>query len=193
MKKLYFLCTKPWIYLSEIPLIILLTLAIIFNPTADGVWKLYPLIITLVIGILFILVYFFKVIILSQDELEIFSVFTERDSATLNRGKTLIMGRISPTRIKLCVFGNDGKPPEFDFIAEGADYTPIDIFLLRSKALGGDGALVRIMNYFDVPTDSAKKLTQADGDYEDDVLKLTSVADAATGYQEIKLTFKKTL
>ena len=193
MKKLYFLCTKPWIYLSEIPLIILLVLAIIFNPTADGVWKLYPLIITLIIGIIFILVYFFKVLILSQDELEIFSVFTERDSATLNLGKTIIMGKISPTRIKVCVFGNDGKPPQFDFIPEGADYTPVDIFLLRSKVLGGNGALVRIMNYFDVPADSAKKLTEDDGDYEDEILRLTSVKDAVTGYQEIKLTFKKTL
>ncbi len=192
MKKLYLLCTKPWIYLSEIPLIVLLVLAIIFNEAVDGVWKLYPLIITLILGILFILVYFFKVIILTTDEVEVFSVFTERDSATLNRGKSLIIGRISSGRIKVCVFGNDGKPPEFDFIEDGADYTPIDIFLLRGKALGGDGTLVRIMNYFDIPTEKAIKLTSADGEYEDEVLSATSVANS-NGYQEIKITFKKTI
>ena len=192
MKKLYLLCTKPWIYLSEIPLVVLLVLAIIFNNTVDGVWKLYPLIITTIVGILFILVYFFKVIILTTDEVEVFSVFTERDSATLNQGKTLIIGRISSQRIKVCVFGNDGKPPEFDFIEEGSDYTPIDIFLLRAKALGGVGTLVRIMGYFDIPTDEAKKLTNANGSYEDDLLSAVSSADAG-GYQEIKITFKKTI
>ncbi len=192
MKRLYFLCTKPWIYLSEIPLLLFLVFAIILNPKSDGVWKLYPLIITLIIGMLFILVYFFKVLILTTDELNLFSVFTERDSATLNKGKTLIIGRISPTRIKVCVFGNDGKPPQFDFIKVGEDFTPIDIFLLRAKALGGNGKLIRIMRYFELPDETARKLTEGDGEFESDILRVTSTA-CASGYQEIKITFKKTL
>lgn len=192
MKKLYFLCTKPWIYLSELPLVVLLVLAIIFNSSAEGVWKLYPLIVTLIIGIIFILVYFFKILILSTDEVEVFSVFTERDNSTLNRGKTLIIGRISPSRIKICVFGNDGKPPEFDFIPEGDDYTPIDIFLLRSKVLGGAMTLVRIMKYFDIPDTEAKKLVGGESAYEDDILRAVSTA-TADGYGEIKITFKKTI
>ena len=192
MKKLYLLSTRPWIYLSEIPLTLLLIFAIQNNAEAAGVWHLYPLIITTILGMVFILLYFFKVLIISTDEVESFSIFQGRDSATLNKGKTLIIGKISEARIKVCVFGNDGAPPDIDYVKNDKEYTPIDIFLLRGKALGGAGTLVRIMNYFDIPAETARALTETDGVYEDEAVAVSSALDTL-GNRELKITFKKTL
>ena len=192
MKKLYLLSTRPWIYLSEIPLLLLLIFAIQNNEKADGVWKLYPLIITTVIGMIFILLYFFKLVIVSTDEVEVFTIFQGRDSATLNKGKTLIIAKISRARAKICIFGNDGAPPDIDYVKNDKYYTPLDIFLLRTKALGTDGTLVRIMKYFDVPKDTAKELTLNDGIYEDEAVSVSSALNNL-GQREIKITFKKTL
>ena len=193
MKKLYLLATRPWIYLSEIPLVALLVIAILQNGKSDGVFKLYPLITMLILGIILIFLYFFKTVVVSTEEVQVFSVFSHlRDGATLNKDKTLIIGKISGTRIKVCVYGNDGKLPEFDFIENGEDTAPLDIFLLRCKALGGNGTLVRIMKYFDIPTEQAEKLTLCDTVFEDDLL----FAESLTGegeYREIKIRFKKTI
>jgi hypothetical protein len=53
-RKLYLFCTKPVMYLTELPMIILLAIAIAFNDTAGGLLKLYPLIITSIGVIVFI-------------------------------------------------------------------------------------------------------------------------------------------
>ena len=191
MKKLYLLSTRPWIYISEIPLAVLFTLAAVFNGQADGVWKLYPLLIALGGVMIFILAYFFKVLIISTDEVESFSLMRGGEVATLNKGKTLIIGRISRTRIGVSVYGNDGTP-DFDFIKNDADYKPIDIFLLRAKALGGTGAVKRIMKYFDIPEENAVELLAPGVSY--DAAALSAVSEKnESGFCDIRITFKKTL
>ena len=191
MKKLYLLSTMPWIYLSEIPLVVLLIFALRYNAESEGVWQLYPLVITLILGITFILAYFLKMTVISTDEVESLTLLRGRDTATLNKGKALIIGRISKTRIKVCVFGNDGVP-DIDFLKNDVDYQPIDIFLLRAKALGGDGTIIKIMQYFDTPENESRKLIENDGVYEDEAISVVSALDENDN-REIRITFKKTL
>ena len=191
MKKLFLLSTRPWIYLSTLPFIALLIPTLIYNGESEGVWKLYPLIITLIFAICFILVYFFGAVFISTDEVEKFAVFGDRDSAILDKGKTLIIGRISKTRIKVCVFGNDGIP-DIDYVKNDSTYEPIDIFLLRAKAVGTRATLVRIMEYFDIPKGDAEALTEDADSYEDEFLSVKALSDEF-GRREIRITFKKTL
>ena len=51
MKKTFLFCTKPLFFLTEIPPVFLLIIAILQNSQADGILKLYPLIAVLSIAI----------------------------------------------------------------------------------------------------------------------------------------------
>lgn len=192
MKKLYFLCTRPWIYLTTLPLIAVFVLAIIYNGRADGIWKLYPLIITSALGIVAIFVYFFKFLTLTTDELATYAVFLSRDKAVINKDKTLIIGKESLTRIRLDLFGRDDEPPALDWVRDDESFLAREIYLFRSKVLGGVWCYPTILKYFGVPSNTAKSLAKCNGTYEDDAVYVSSEG-GESGTQEIRITFKKTI
>ena len=66
MKGIAFFSSRLWVYLTELPVILLLVVAVRNNDAADNVGKLYPLIILLGAVIVFIAIYFFRGVIISN-------------------------------------------------------------------------------------------------------------------------------
>ena len=165
-------------YLTELPLIILLAFAIAFNNSAGGFLKLYPLIITSICIIIFIFIFFFRVIALSGEEIRIIGRFTSRDGAIINKGKKLTMTLDKKNRLKLELFEDDGVLPELDFLKNDPDYKPHGLNLFREKAVFGKSALRRVLKYFEIGDEHISGIFSSDT-YEctTKLLSLTSIDD----------------
>ena len=188
-RKIYLFCTKPVMYLTELPLIILLAIAIAFNDTAGGLLKLYPLIITSIGVIVFIFIFFFRVISLSGEEIRIIGRFTSRDSAIINKGKRLTMTLDVRDKLKLELFENDGVLPELDFLRNDPSYKPQGLNLFREKAVFGQSALRRVLRYFGISDEHICAVFSSDT-YEcsTQLLNLTSSSDGTVLSVSIEFT-----
>ena len=191
MKFKLLFCSKIWVYLTEVPVIILLLITRSFNDSSENLLKLYPLQIFLLLAMLFIFVYFFRIITVSYDEIRYHGLFSSRDSAAINKDKTLILTLKKGGRLTVELFGNDGEPPALDWLKD-ADYTPVDIYLFRGKAIGGKGRVKSLLKFYGVDTDGIENslaLDSFDGDYELVALH----AEKREDVREFRITMKETV
>lgn len=149
MKKLLIFSTHPLMFLTSIPLFVLLILSIIFNGYSDSLLKLYPLITVSALAIIFIFLYLIRVIVITTDEIKIVGLFSSKDRAIINKDKTLIISQRKGKRLKVILFGNDGRRPSLDW-ANKDDFTPVDINLFKEIGYGGDRTIKRILKYFEI-------------------------------------------
>lgn len=192
MKKKYLFCTRMRVYLTEIPIIILFSIACYYNQYSEELTKLYPLLIFLGAAFLFILVYFFRVISLSFEEVKYHGFYSSKDHADINEGKELIFTLEKGRKLRIELFGNDGKAPELDWINSDGDYKPLDIFLFRGKALCGKKRFISILKYFGVDEEDAIALFEKEsfsGEYE--YVSLTS--NVSKEKTVVKLKMKETV
>ena len=157
------------VYLTEIPIIILFTITLHYNKYSEELTKFYPLLIFLGLVMLFILVYFFRAISISFEEIRYLGLYSSRDHAEINEGKELILTLLGKKRIKVELFGNDGKPPELSWIKDNENYTPVDIYLFRGKAIGGKRKLKSVLKYFGVDESDIETVFKSEsfsGEYE---------------------------
>lgn len=161
MKKLFIFSTHPLMLLTTLPIAVVLTLAIIFNSSFDSFIKLYPLIIVSAAGIVFILIYLFRVIVITTDEIRIIGLFSSKDRAIINKGKSLIISQSRGGRVKVILFGNDGRRPALDW-AQGKDFKPVDINLFKEIGYGGEALVKRVFRYFDIDEESTNALISND-------------------------------
>lgn len=151
MKQTYLLSVRLWVLWIELPVILLLLFAWNMNGAVEGALKLYPLIIFLMALIVFIPIYFFRIIEISYQEIRSIGWFSNRDSAQINEGKTLRIQLLPRGKIKLYLVGHDGEYAGFDWLKPGDDEDcPRDITLYRGTAFGGKGAVKSVLAYFDV-------------------------------------------
>ena len=172
MKKTYLFCTNIGWFISLIPPIILLIVSICYNKSSTGLLKLYPLIIFSILAIAFIFAYFFRFITISTEEIRMHGLFTSKDSAIINERKSLIFTIIPRKRMRVTLYGNNGLPA-FNW-AQGDNYVPIDIDLFREKAIGGQGAVKRVLRYFEVDDEDIDELFSTDSfeeEYDAFILK----------------------
>ena len=149
MKKLLISSTHPLMLLTTLPICIVFVLSIILNDSSDGFAKLYPLIFVSALAIAFILLYLVRIIVISSDEIKIIGLFSSKDRAIINKGKTLIFSQRKKSRIKVILFGNDGARPALDW-ANKDDFTPVDINLFKEIGYAGNTTIKRILKFFDV-------------------------------------------
>jgi hypothetical protein len=178
-------------YLTEAPLAVIFILTLIFNSSASGLLKLYPLMLASLSAIVFILVYLFRFVTVSVEEIKIFGLFSSRDKAIINKGKTLILSRSKKGVCTVTLFGNDGERPMLDW-TQGEDYVPVDINLFRERIYGGRRSFKRILRFFGVSPEDTESILSKEcdsldyGDFK--VLK-----DTAEGREEIRIYFNETL
>lgn len=189
-KQLFYPCTLLRPFVVALPMAALLVASILMNDTVDTLLKLYPMIIACSLGIIFTFVYFFKAIVLSKDEIKYIGPFSSRDSAVINEGKTLILTLRKNGKLGLALYGNNGENASLDWLK--SETAIRDIYLFKGKAIGGVGAMSRTLEFFDVPGDDIKMITEheeASLDYED----YSITASIVEGEKEVRLKFKKTL
>ena len=147
MKSLFLFGTKLRMYWVILPIALLLAICIRYNSESDALLMLFPLITVLILGIIFIFIYYFRAVRISYDEIRHVGLFSGRDSAIINEGKTLILKRLGGNRLQITLFGNDGILPELDWLKSTGD-APRDISLFRGKVIFYKRSAVKIMQYF---------------------------------------------
>ena len=189
-KKLFFPCTILRPFIVALPMAALLVASILMNDTVDTLLKLYPMIICCILGIIVTFIYFFKAIILSYDEIKYIGPFSSRDSAVINKGKTLIITLRNTGMIGLALFGNNGENASLDWLKGETEIR--DIYLFKGKAIGAKGAMKRILSFFDVPEKDIERILleeEASLDYPDYSISVSMVENK----KEVRVKFKKTL
>ena len=135
--------------------------------------------------------YFFRFILISYDEIRYIGLFSSRDSAVINKDKTIIIRFLSYGRLKISLFGTDGKAPALDWAQSDENYTPVEIFLFRGKAVGGKRCVKRILKYFSVPKEEHSSFINSDfeGKYEYAEITSSIVNDS----REIRIKITETV
>ncbi len=190
MRNVYLFCTRIAVYLTELPILILLWSAMKYNSESEELFKLYPLIVTLSFAVIFILVYFFRLISVSRDEIRYLGVFSSRDSALITEGKTLVVKLLKRRRIRIELYDDAAREPAFEWM-KAEDAIHRDVCVFRGKAIGSGANAIDILTLFSVPRDIAKDVIDGKGEYEDENVCVTSERrDQST---EFKIKFKTTI
>ncbi len=190
MKKTFLFASRLWVYLTEIPPIILLILCIKFNSGVDTLMKLYPLIVTLSALIIFIGVYFFRAVVIGFDEVKCIGPFSSRDKAIIAKDKALVITVLPKRRLRIELFGGGEDLAKSCTWLRG-DTSPC-INLFRAKANGGERSVCRILKFFDIPKATFDMLMKKDG-YSEDYKDLTVSSDTQNEAKTIKIQFKNTI
>lgn len=146
MKRIYLFCSRLWVFWIEIPLAFLLAVSIYYNNFAEGFVKLYPMITVLIAAIIFVPIFFFRIIELSYSDIKYIGLFTSRDRAIINEGKLLKIKMLPRGKVRLLLIGHD-EIAGFDWLKPGED-EPNDITLFRGTTFGGKYNVKRILRYF---------------------------------------------
>ena len=190
MKSIYLFCSNPLVYLTELPVILMLFITIQYHDSSKDIFKFYPLEIFLSLAILFIAVYFFRVISISYDEIRIHGLFSSKDRAFIEENSTLVLTLFPGMKMRTELYGGLGDEPVFDWMKKEVEIQR-DICYFRGKAMGGKGTAQRILRYFGLEAEDAA-LAMNDG-YSGD-FKLAKV-DCAQKNEvfEIKIKIKETV
>ena len=191
MKKIILNCTRLWLFLTEIPPAILLTVAIIYNKNSDSLLKLYPLIFVMTGVMIFIGMYFFRLIVIKSDEVVQIGRFSSRDKAILNKDKTLILTILPKKRIKIEVYGSDGQAPAFDWLA-GSDGRGIEFYLFRGKANGTKKSVGKILEFFGADENDFEEIFNSDS-FNKDYDFITVTTNIVNENKEIRIKFNETI
>ena len=185
MKSIYLFCAKPWVYLTEIPVLVIFWLATSLNHLSNHPLKFYPLIFVSGFFIIFIMVYFFRYISINNDEIRQHGLFSSKDSALISENKTLVINIRPRLNTKLELYTDAGEEPAFDWM-KATDVIHRDICIFRGRIFGAKGSAKKILKYFTVPTDAINLILGADNTYENDAVKITSV----TENENVKISIK---
>lgn len=147
-KRVILSSTRWWAFWVELPLIALLVWIISVNGEADGVLKLYPLMIVNIAAIVFVAVFLLRLVSISYSEIKAIGRFSSRDSAIINEGKRLNLKQRERGVVRIMLIGRDDAP-DFDWMTTEDGEAP-ELPLFRGKVYGGKGAIKSILRYFDI-------------------------------------------
>lgn len=190
MKSLVLFCSKLHLFLTEIPPLILFILAIKFNNKQEGALKLYPLIILMGLVMIFIAVYLFKIMVITNEEIKMLGLFSSREKVIIAKDKTVLLTLLKHGRIRVDVLELSSAPPVYAWLkSEG----PREIKLFSEKANGGLVMAKRIIKFFGIESEiSELVIKNEEYCFEDDIFRLTASKNE-DGQKEIKLFFKETI
>ncbi len=189
MKSVFLFCTRLRYFFTEIPLIFLLVIAIKYNPDVEAMMKLYPLIIALSGVVVFIALYFFRAIKINFEEIKCIGLFSSREKAIINKGRTLHITILKKRKIRLELYGENDDFETYAWL-KSEDVTEINLF--RAKALGSEGKVHRILSYFGAESDDIEKAFLIENftvDYE----KVTLTSEKNEQEKTFKIYFKETV
>ena len=177
-------------FLSIIPLSLLLTVSIIYNDRITGPFKLYPLIIALSLFIIFIFVYFFRAIGISTEEIRAIGLFSSKEFATVKKDRTISFTIRSKNRLRVELFGKDDTPA-FDWMKDG-DYGENDIRLFSERAVGNEKSIKRLLRYFGIPEEDYENIFSEEL-FEKEYPDLKVFTEKVNEDKKISVLFLKTL
>lgn len=187
MKKLFLFSTKLRYFWTIIPAVFLLIVAIIYNDDVDSVFKLYPLIVALSGVIVFMLLYFYRAVIISHDDLRCVGRFSSREYSTIKPRNSLVITVMKRKRASIELYGiNDTK--DFDWSSED---DAVEINLFRARTNASQKTIEKIITYFGFTGEEAHLALSEEGyAAESDEATLRTDVSVIEEYKQIILTFK---
>ena len=187
MKKLFLFSTKLRYFWTIIPAVFLLIVAIIYNDNVDSVFKLYPLIVALSGVIVFMLLYFYRAVIISHDDLRCVGRFSSREYSTIKPRNSLVITVMKRKRASIELYGiNDTK--DFDWSSED---DAVEINLFRARTNASPKTIEKIITYFGFTGEEAHLALSEEGyAAESDEATLRTDISVIEEYKQIILTFK---
>ncbi len=154
MKKIFLFSSRLWVYVTEIPVLAMLTLVISVHDSATSIVKFYPLEIVLGGVALLILIYFFRAVQISKSEIRAIGRFSSREKATIEEGKKLVFTLASKRRLTVELFESSDGTPSLPWASGVCN----DINLFRAKTLGTAKSIRKVLIYFGLSADEANAL-----------------------------------
>ncbi len=151
MKSILLFSTKLKYFLTELPPVALLILACFYNDNVEGLYKLYPLIVFLSLVIIFIVIFFFRAVVISNEQIRTVGLFSTKDKALINKGKYLCITKLSKNKIRVELFDTEDDTPVFSWSKKSSS----NINIFRAKANGGIGKIKKIMRHFGLSAEDA--------------------------------------
>ena len=189
MKGIFLQSTKFWVYLIEIPVIILLSLALRFNGKVDSPLGLIPLIVFCILLMAFIFVYFFRGIYLSYEEIRMMGLFSSKDRALIAKDKELVISVRTKGRVRLELFGTN-EEPTLEWLKDESVNGSINLF--RETAVGGVGTVRKILKFFEIPSEDFEALL-GEGEAKFDYELIEVCASTPDEERQIRIKFKETV
>ena len=190
MKTIYLFSTKPLIYLTELPVIIIFWLAVHFNSYSEHALKFYPLIIVSALTIIFIAVYFFRYISINNDEIRYHGLFSSRDNALISENKTLTITLRPRLNTKVELYADAGEEPAFEWM-KASDVVHRDICIFRGRVFGGKSSAKKILEFFTLTKEESHSALNDGFFFENDAVIVTSKKENETF--KISIKFKITI
>lgn len=192
MKSIFLFCTRARVYWVELPILFVMLMAISINGNIDGALKLYPLIIICVGALLFTLIYFFRAIDISYQEIRDIGRFSPRDSAEITEGRTLVLHLCTRGKVEIRLIGIDTLP-EYSWMRRDNNETR-EICMYRGKVWGGERSASKILSFFGMKKDEIDALLSADATESKEYDKVAiSASSAEDGSKEIRIRFTETV
>ena len=157
MKSTFLFSTRLRVYWVLLPIMLLLGVAIHYNTHSAAVFKLYPLIIFLCAAIIFVMLYFFRGIMITYDEIKHVGLFSERERVMIDEGKTIILDIKPHGRVDVTLFGDDGVLPGLDWMTPDEDVSR-ERTLFRARAIGGRFTVRSVLMAWGVEAIDAEKI-----------------------------------
>ena len=132
ISKIFMFGTRLRVFLTEIPLLVLLAIVISVHDSAPSIVKFYPLEILIGGVMVFIVIYFFRAIVIKKDEIRMLGRFSSRDRATIEEGKTLVLTLAARKHLTVELYESADSAPALPFAGEHAGR----INLFRERTLG---------------------------------------------------------
>lgn len=158
MKKIFLFSTRLRVFLTEIPLLVLLGIVISVHDSefAPPFVKFYPLEILIGAVCILIVVYFFRAVLISKEEIRQIGRFSSRDRATIEEGKTLVLTLAEKKHLTVELYESDESKPALPFASEYAGR----INLFREKTRGNIKTVRRILTFFGLDAIEAALVTE---------------------------------
>ena len=190
MKNIFLFSTRLRVFLIELPPILLLIPSIIYNGSVKTLMKLYPLIIMLSALIVFIAIYFFRAIIINNEELRTIGLFSTREKAIIKENRSLVVTKLSRRRIRIELFGqNDDGQGTYEWLK---NEEPVEINLFRVKANGTSKTVAKILRYFEADSETVNALLLNDN-FLFDTEKVSFTSSIVKEAKTVKILFKETI
>ncbi len=175
MKNFYFFSSRLYVFLTELPLILLLVVAIRFNSASESLLKLYPLIVFTVGMMIFIMLYFVRGIKINADEVRAVGLFSSRDYVLLKDDSRILITDKGAGNLKVEVFGINDHSSVYNWKRND---TPDEINLFRATAIGSSSKIKKLLRFYGFSADVANEAVESESYTAESLLaKLTVTAN----------------
>lgn len=157
MKKVFLFSSHWSVYLTEIPVLALLAIVISVHDSAPSIVKFYPLEIVLGGVALLILLFFFRAVQISRDEIREIGRFSSRDKATIEEGKILVFTLARKKHLTVELYERSDAAPALPWAGDVSGETN----LFRARTRGNIKAVHRTLLCFGVSPEEADAVLKA--------------------------------